>query len=151
MNMAKVIEIRDRNQSGILTLELQDLLAFFNESGQSLIWSIQNLEAVGDPEKLKTDLLEIEEQAKKSPHGLILEWEDLLGLAQSLTDVWEVLIIACRNRELIPNLKHGIDRLDSCEIAIELFDSSYWRVCARDDAVIQRIADHCDDVTVSSL
>lgn len=88
--MAGVIEIRDK-ENGFLTVTLKDLLALSEPEGRNLIWSIQDLEAVGDPEKLKADLIEIEEKATQSPHGLIMKWEDLVDLAGALKDVLECL------------------------------------------------------------
>jgi len=130
---------------------LRDLLALLEPEGRNLTWSIQDLEAVGDPEKLKTDLLEIEENAKHSPQGLIMKWEELVELAEALKDVWNPWIVGCRDSKLIPKVIYSTEKVDQCEIVIEVFDSSYLRVYARDDEIIRRIAGKFQDVSVTSI
>ena len=144
-----MVEIRDRNERGVLTVELKDLLACFAHEGPNLIWSIQDLEAVGDPEKLKIDVLEIEKQAKESSQGCVLRWEELVELANALTDVWNAWIVACSYGAPIPKAIYKSEKVDQCEAVIEAVDSSCWRVYARNQAIIQRIATKFHDVRVT--
>lgn len=149
--MAGIIEIRDRDERGVLSVELKDLLAFFDHEGPNLIWSIQDLEAVGDPEKLKVDVLEIEKLAKESPQGFLLRWQGLLQLAQALTDVWNAWIVACRDGEPIPKAIYSSAKIDQYEAVIEAGDSSFWRIYARDHSIIHRIASKFNDVRVTQI
>lgn len=149
--MAGIIEIKDLNERGALAPNLCDLLTFLQDKVENLVWSILDLEAIGDPEKLKTDLLEIERQAQESPHGLILRWEDLVALAEALVDVWNILIAAVPEPLSIPRLEYGTEEFGHCEIAIECFDSSFWRVYARDDATIHKLEGSFRDVRVTQL
>ena len=140
-----------RDDKGVLKVELKDLLAFFDHDGPSLIWSIQDLEAVGDPEKLKIDVVEIEEQAKESPQGFILRWQELVELAQALTDVWNAWLVACREGDPIPKAVYSSAKVDQYEAVIEACDSSFWRVYARDNSIIRRIAGKFNDVSVTPI
>lgn len=149
--MAGIIEIRDKTAPGVLTLTLRDLLAFFEDRGPHLVWSILDLEAVGDPDKLKIELLELERKARESPHGFILKWEDLVALAESLVDVWGTLIAASDTADSIPRLTHGTEQFEPCEVALEAFDSSFWRVYARDDAIIRKLESSFHDVDVNFI
>ena len=149
--MAGIIEIRYRDERGILTVELKDLLAFFDHEGPTLIWSIQDLEAVGDPDKLKIDVLEIEKLAKESPQGFVLRWQELVELAQTLTDVWNAWIVACSYGAPIPKAIYKSEKVDQFEAVIEAFDSSFWRVFARDHSIIHRIASKFHDVRVTQI
>lgn len=146
--MAGIVEITDQDERGFLTVELKDLLVHFEDAGPNLVWSIQDFEALGNPETLKTNLPELEREARESSRGFILKWEDLVTLAQSLVDVQEALIAACQDRDSIPRLEYNSERFEPCEIAIEVFDSSVWRVYARDDAMVQRVASSYQSVLV---
>jgi hypothetical protein len=148
--MAGIVEIRDQ-KPGYLNVDLRNLLSLFKEDGPNLVWSILDLEAVGDAEKLKTDLLEIERQIEESPDGLIVEWEDLLVLAESLVDVWNILIAASHDVPSIPRLEYGTTNFERCEIAIEIFDSTWCRVYARNDAIVRRVKANYRNVRVTQL
>lgn len=147
--MGGIIEIRDREEGDLVSLK--DLLAFFEHEGPNLIWSIQDLEAVGDPDKLKIDILEIEEQAKESPQGFILTWQELVELAQAVTDIWNAWIVACREGDPIPKAIYSSEKIDQYEVVIEAFDSAFWRVYARDHTIIHRIAGEFHHVSVTML
>ena len=148
--MSGIVEIRELH-GGHLNVQLRDLLSVLEEDGPNLVWSIFDLEAVGDPEKLKIDLLEIERQARELPHGLVLPWADILALAESLVDVWNILIAAARAELSIPRLEYGTVNFEPCEVAIEVFDSSFCRVYARNDAIIRRLEASYRDVRVTQL
>ena len=147
--MGGIIEIRDRERGGLVSLK--ELLACFEHEGPNLIWSIQDLEAVGDPDKLKIDVLEIEKLAKESPQGLVLRWQELVELAQTLTDVWNAWIVACSYGAPIPKAIYKSEKVDQFEAVIEAFDSSFWRVFARDHSIIHRIASKFHDVRVTQI
>ena len=148
--MAGIIEIKDK-QEGVLTLELYHLLTLIGNKAANLVWSILDLEAVADPEKFKTDLLELERVARESPNGLTLRWDELVVLAQALKDVWNILLAAAKIAESIPRLEYLAEDVGPCEIVIECLDSDFWRVYARDDEIIRRLEQSFRDVTVKQL
>ena len=148
--MAEIIEIRDE-EGGVLTANLHQLLEIVGKKGASLVWSILDIEAVGHEEKFQGDLPEMERQAAASPQGLIFKWEELVTLAESLSDVWNLLLVAAHSHESIPRLEYSATDFGHCEIVIECFDSTYWRVYARDDEIIRRLEQSFKDVTITPV
>ena len=134
--MAGVVEIG--NQEGASsTVELAGLLRLLNDVGPSLVWSIQEFEAVANDD-FTGDVTKIEQQAQESPNGLVLKWAALVALAESLFDVWNILIVGAKNVDSIPELTPLSTDFGSSEIVIERFDSAFWHVYARDDEIIKR-------------
>ncbi|HET8670694.1 MAG TPA: hypothetical protein VFM05_08740 [Candidatus Saccharimonadales bacterium] len=148
--MLGIIEIKDKH-NGFLTVELRDLLPLIEPVGRDLIWSILDLDAMGDPNKLKRNLLEIEEYGRQSPQGYILSWDDLVDLAESLIDIMDAVIVGCRNRSMIPKLEPSSDIYSSCEIVIEAIDSAIWRIHSKHDEFVERLKTSFHDVVESSI
>ena len=137
--MAGTIEIRDKDVNGVVTVELRDLLPFFEAEGQKLIWSIIDLEAIGDLSSIGKTMLGLEQEVKQSPHGLFLEWSELKALAEKFEQIMDLTLVGCQSQEYICPLIPKGDLRGSCEIVIEAIDSSLWSVYARDEEVIQRL------------
>ena len=149
--MPGIAEIRDSDARGFLTVELRDFLRVVEPEGRHLIWSILDLEARSDPDKFKANLLEIEQQVSQSPQGLILSWEELVEFADALIEVLDTVIVGCKDKKLIPRLVPGDEIFSTCEIGIEAFDSSLWRVYARDDKLLQKVQAAFQNVAVVPL
>ena len=149
--MAGIVEVRDSDSRGFLTVELRDFLQVVEPEGRDLIWSILDLEARSDPDKFKGDLLEVEQQVKQSPQGLIFSWDELVAFANALIEVLDAVIVGCKDKKLIPRLIPGDGVFAQCEIGIEAVDSSLWRVYTRDDELLQRVQTAFHDVAVMPL
>lgn len=145
--MPGIIEVRDKDARGFLTVELRDLLRIVEPHGRNLIWSILDLEARSDPAKFKGDLVAVEQEVKLSPKGLIISWADLLVFSAGLVEVLDGLFVGCTDRNSIPGLIPGDDIFSQCEIGIEAFDSTMWRVYAREDALLHKVAEAFREVT----
>jgi hypothetical protein len=109
------------------------------------------LEARSDPDKFKGNLLEIEHQVRQSSQGLIFTWDELVAFANALIEVLDAVIVGCKDKKSIPRLIPGDGVFGPCEIGIEAFDSSLWRVYARDDEVLQKVQAAFHDVAVVPL
>ena len=145
--MPGIVEVRDKDPRGFLTVELGDLLEIVEPHGRHLIWSVLDLEARSDPAKFKGDLAAVEREIKLSSTGLIMSWADLLVFSDSLIEVLEGLFVGCKDRDSIPKLIPGDEVFSQCEIGIEAVDSSMWRVYAREDAILHKVAKAFRDVT----
>ena len=87
--MSNVTEIKYQNSQNTSTVELIDLLNLIESNKQQqLIWSILDLEAVGDITIIwERGILDLEANIKYLPQGLILSWQMLVQLAQKFDQV----------------------------------------------------------------
>jgi hypothetical protein len=137
--MPSIIEIKDEDNRGSLAVALIDLLDLLKREGHQLTWSILELEATGDPNRLPRDMLDLEQEVEQSPNGVIMSWEELVILATAFCEVLNAVIVGCKDATLIPHLQPNADLYTPCEIVLEAIDSTLWRVYARDDQIIQRL------------
>ena len=94
---------------------------------------------------------EFERQIAESPDGLLVTWNELCELSEKLKEVINVVIIGYKNRRDIQKHHNERELLSSCDIVIEAFDSSYWRVYAKDQAVIDRIEESFNSTEIKSI
>lgn len=124
------------NDKEILSVTLVDVLKCITD-GNDCKWSILWLEAIGNPGS--KSMLDLEKEIRSSEKGLLIEWQDLFELSKSFDQVIEIILIGDKD---ISNLK----RYDSedemylkCEYTIELVDSSYWIMHAKNSASLELI------------
>lgn len=145
--MSGIVEVRDRDEQGFLSVELSDVLEILEPHARELIWAVLDLEARSHPNKFKGDLADVEKTIKESPKGLVLTWPELISFAETLIEVLETVIVGCQDRNSIPKLVARDELFDQCEIGIEAFDSSVWRIHAKDEALLVRIRARFRDVS----
>lgn len=139
--MSNVTEIKYQNSQNTSTVELIDLLNLIESNKQQqLIWSILDLEAVGDITIIwERGILDLEANIKYLPQGLILSWQMLVQLAQKFDQVINTVIVGCQEVSKVPVLKPDIDIDAPCEIVLELIDSSVWRIYSKDERLLQHL------------
>jgi hypothetical protein len=134
---SKGIRILDKKNSTV-TVELTDI---FHEilDGDALNWSILYFYGTGHL-KNGTSIPAFEEETNRSEKGLLINWKDLNLLAINLWDIFDSLIIGCRKQEMISRYTNDQEMYESCDIVIEMVDSSYWEVFSKDEDLINRLA-----------
>jgi len=131
------IEISDSDPNGFVAVDLQDLLMVLPGEAKHLWWSILEFEATGDLGPSK-NMLDFENQIKASPLGLQMQWDQLIGLANSIFQVINATIVGITAGNQFPGFVHSeITALS--EIVIQMIDSSVWIVAAQDENVIRTI------------
>lgn len=143
--MAGIIEIKDRDAQGGLTVELTHILNLLAPEGRPLSWAILDLEATGDLGGGK-DMLDLEQEIEQSPTGLLMSWDELVSLARAFFQVINTVIVGCKDAASVPKLHPEENLYASSEIVLEAIDSSLWRVYARDDKVLRRLQKAFRDV-----
>ncbi len=130
----RILDTIDR----VVSVELLDILEEI-PNGSQLHWSIQFIEATGDfgDEKL-TSLSE--NQVREGEHGYDLTWKSLNKLAKKFDQVIDILIIGCRNMKLLVRYENDEEMYETCDIVIEMIDSSFWQVFSKDTSLIERLA-----------
>ncbi len=146
--MAGIIEIWDRRPDNprLLALDLVDLLALVAPEGRQLVWAILELEGEG---VLPDDRYRQEIEA--SPTGAVVNWDELVAIAHALKQVIWGVFVGCTDASAVPSLHPDADLYNPSEIVIEAIDSTYWRVYARDDRVLQRLGAAFRDVKMVAL
>jgi hypothetical protein len=138
--MSNVIEIKYQDSQGTSIIELIDLLNLIAQDKQQLVWSILDLEAIGDISTIwERGILDLEENIKELPQGLILSWQMLVLLVRKFDQVINTVIVGCQEVSKIPVLKPDIDLDTPCEIVLELIDSSVWRIYSKDERLLQHL------------
>jgi|688.fasta_scaffold84212_4 hypothetical protein len=138
--MSNVIEIKYQDSQGTSTIELIDLLNLIAQDKQQLVWSILDLEAIGDISTIwERGILDLEANIKFLPQGLILSWQMLVQLAQKFDQVINTVIVGCQKVSKIPSLEPNVNLDEPCEIVLELIDSSVWRIYTKDELLTLRI------------
>ena len=141
------IEISD-SDDGVLTVELPDLLLALPEEAKHLWWSILDLEAIGDLGPGK-NMLDFENEIKTSPHGLQMQWEQLISLANSLFQIINGTIVGITPGNQFPGFVHSeITALS--EVVIQMIDTSVWIVAAQDENVIRSMEKCFSETSVTT-
>ncbi|MFN5856276.1 MAG: hypothetical protein ACK456_10320 [Pseudanabaenaceae cyanobacterium] len=140
--MSNIIEIKYQDDQDTSTIELIDLLNHIKgDKTEQLIWSILDLEAVGDISLIwERGILDLEANIRFLPKGLILSWQMLVQLAQRFDQVINTVIVGCQEVSEIPSLEPNIDPDPHCEIVLELVDSSIWRIYTKDPLLSMHLA-----------
>ncbi|MDP9371533.1 MAG: hypothetical protein M3Q65_03565 [Chloroflexota bacterium] len=146
--MAGIIEIWDRRPDSphLLALDLLDLLPLVAPEGRQLVWAILELEGEG---VLPND--RYRQETEDSPTGAVVSWDELIAIARAVKQVLWGVFVGCTAASVIPRLHPDTDLYSQSEIVIEAIDSTYWRVYARDDRVLQRLGAAFREVKMVAL
>ena len=148
--MGAIIEIKDTDSRGSLSVELKHILELLTPVGHQLSWAILDLYATGDLGEGK-NILDLEQKIQQSPEGLSTSWDELVSLSLGFFEIIDTVIVGYKDPNYRPKLSpnHRIEELyRSCEIVIELIDASLWSIYARDDEMIQRFQLAFHDVMI---
>jgi hypothetical protein len=130
--------IRIKNRINGYWTSLKDILAEIQD-GELFYWSI--LFFYGDGTlKDGRPIMDFEEEVRKSEKGMPVKWNELNELTASFSDVWDITILGCKDEKLILRYKNDQEMYESCDIVIELIDSSYWEIFSKDINLINRLA-----------
>ena len=116
------IEIFDQDDSGILLPTLKDILLLLPEGSRKFFWSILEAEVIRKDEGT-INVSEIE--------GKVYSWADLVDIASEFFQEINIVVVACKDEQLIPRAGVDLDYHSPCEIVIEGIDTTLWQVYAR--------------------
>lgn len=134
----KGIKISDR-MDHIVTVKLQDILEEI-PNGDQLYWGVLYVYGMGE------SILELEKKVNHTEQLYILTWKGLNELASRFYQVFDILIMGCKNKEKL--IRYGDDRemYQNSDISIEMVDSGFWEVFSKDEGLISRLASKFNDV-----
>lgn len=67
-------------------------------------------------------------------------------LVNALWDFYDILIIGCKDKKQIARYEDDMDMYNSCDIVINMFDSTYWEVFSMDEHLIYSLGKKFKDV-----
>ena len=134
--MSQGIRIRDLD-GGFVNFDLAVLLKQFD--GSALHWSILELEATGDLGENK-HLADVVNQVRTSKCGLQVSWKELVDLASHLHQVIWGFVIGSQDPEALERYASEAEVSKNCDIVIDVFDTTYCDVYARDQGLLDRIS-----------
>jgi hypothetical protein len=136
--MPAILEIKDRDDRGILSVALIDILNLVEPIGAGLTWSILDLEATGDLGDGK-NILDLEQEIRDSATGLVVTWKEIVHLSKKVSQIINATIVGSTDGDSLPKLSDGSSLYTTSEVLLEMIDSSVWRIYVRDKEVLQRL------------
>lgn len=131
------IRILDEDD-GYIYVTLYDILEEIRD-GDLLLWSILFLWATGDLGDGKS-IVDFEKEISALENGLYISWEDLNTLSKKFDQIIDVIIIGSKNKDVLHRYKDNHEMYDTCDIVVQMIDSSYWEVFSQDKDLIDRLA-----------
>ena len=130
------IRISDK-ENRILSVELSSILDEIH-NGNSLYWCILFLDGFTHPEEGKF-ISELQKKILESENGLIISWKDLQALSTKFHQMFEIIILGCKNKNLLHYYEDEIKMYEICDVAIQLIDCAFWEVFSKDHELIARL------------
>lgn len=133
----KGIRISDR-EKGYVSVDLSDILKEIS-NGDSFYWSILSLYSVGDLGLKKLTSIP-EEKIDQLEKGMLIEWNELSSIKTNSSQIIDTIIIGCKEKKFLKRYKKDQEMYETCDIVINMFDSSYWEIFSKDESLINRLA-----------
>ncbi len=92
-------------------------------------------------------MLDFKSYVKNSGNGILYNYNTLIELSSSFTQIIDILICGDMNLEKLKRYESDEDTIRECTFVIELVDSSYWEVSTNDLASINNIKKRLSGVT----
>ena len=138
------VEIHDKYESGegrFPAFDLAEILPCIALARENLKWALLEMRAIAAGRSFDVSLLE--RRAAASSHGMDLTWTELVSLGERVFQLIDGIIVGYVSPR--PSSSDA-DLRQSCEVIIEAFNSSHWRVYATDESVITCLGSRFNDV-----
>ena len=122
----------------VVVVELPAILAEL-EGGHEMSWAILDLYATGDLGPT-VSMPKFEERIRLASKGLKITWNELTELSSKFWDLMDILLIGSNEGEFLHRYSNDREMYESCDVVIEMVDSHFLEVFAKDDAFIKRLA-----------
>jgi len=131
------IRIKDLKENKVVAVKFPDILEEI-PNGNSLYWSILYLDAMGRLGEGKS-IPVFEKQINDSENGFFITWADLNLLSKKFHQIIDITLIGCKDEKLLGRYETDEELHQTCDIVIEMIDSSYWEVFSKDEDLIARL------------
>lgn len=89
----------------------------------NFMWNLLYFNGTGEVRNFSS-ILEFEEKVNSSLTGYIIKWNELKNISESVSQVYDCLIVAGNGIENIIGNKDSIDNFPSSSIIVDIFDST---------------------------
>lgn len=127
-----------------VSVQLSDILAEIKD-GQLFSWSILYFEGRGHLGEGKS-IPVFGQQTREAENGIFFSWEELNSLASKLEEIYDILILGCKNKELLKRYEDDQTMYETCDFVIEMVDSDYWEVFSKNHEFIERLSVKFKDI-----
>ena len=129
----KGIRISDCSETNndVVSVELHHILEEIYE-GAEFHWSILYLDSMGQLKNGRS-ISDFENEIEQSETGLWLKWEELKNLATKFYQIYDLLLIGCKDISHLHRYQGEKELWETCDISIEMFDCSYWEVFSKNE------------------
>jgi len=131
------IRIWDKNSFGI-NVDLTEILKMV-VGGEFYHWSILFLDVIGFLGEGRSNP-DFANRIFESAKGFFISWEDLNLMATKCEQVIDITIIGCKDKKLLVRYDEDQQMYETCDIVIEMLDSTCWEIFSKDDKIIQNLA-----------
>ncbi|HEV8051908.1 MAG TPA: hypothetical protein VGP47_05390 [Parachlamydiaceae bacterium] len=81
------------------------------------------------------------EEINDSKNGFPVDWKDLNLLANKIEQVIDITVLGCKNKNNLQRYEVEQEMYETCDIVIQMVDSSYWEVFSNDAQLIDRLTE----------
>lgn len=136
----RIFDIED----GVISVTLLDILqeVFY---GAYFYWSILYLEAIGHLGEGKSVVV-FADEILTSERGIFIKWGELNVLAKKFSELIDIILIGCKNEQDLRKYEKNQDMFETCDIVIQMIDSSFWEIFSKDEDFIKRLAEKFKDI-----
>lgn len=129
-------------EDNVVSVKLSDILNIIDD-GNIFNWAILFSDIILVSEITLQEgksIIAQEKQINKSANGLHISWGELKSLSKKIHQEIDLIIIGCKNKENLHRYNSDIIMYNTCDIVIEMIDSSFWQVFSKDGDLIKRLA-----------
>ena|ERR1700722_3926879 len=142
------IRIFDKKKEKAL-IGLSEILEII-KNGAAFNWSILFLDGMPNREYAK-EIVVYEREINSSLNGKIIDWENLKLLNARFFQIYETIILGCKDTKLLHRYEDENEMYRICDIVIELIDCAFWEVYSKDKNLIQTIKHQFNEVELIEL
>lgn len=140
----KGIRISDWREN--ILLPLSDILEEIT-SGDSFYWSILFLDGTPNPGQGHF-LNQYESIINNSENGIPIKWEELTTLSGKFFQMFETIILGCRDTKLLRRYAKEKEMYITCDIVIDLIDCAFWEVYSKDQNLLTKLQKKFQEVEI---
>ena len=125
----------DKKTPGVI---LGDILKEI-ENGRDFNWSILFLDGMPNRENARS-VIPLAKKINKSGNGLNVSWDDLNLLSFKYFQMYEIVVIGCRDSRLLKSYDTEKEMYESCDIVLDLIDCVYWDIFSKNSDFIDHLS-----------
>jgi hypothetical protein len=130
------IRISD-GKGDVLSVTLSDILKGIDRD-PSFRWCILFLDGTPQPGKGQF-LTEYENKINDSKNGLLISWEDLNDLSKKFFQMFEIIVLGCKDISLLHRYEEEKEMHKMCDIVIQLIDCAFWEVYTKEIKIVEKL------------